>query len=126
MIGIEVTNYIYVSDVLLSRRYITDQTGTAITRSDVSGVNLSVFIISNNEYGETIRTPVEGFDDVSLTVSDVITDGVQTDINNRKYNFNYCVENAFLVPETDYCVEYTLNMADGHTVIIPVYGTTLQ
>ena len=126
MIGTEVSTYIYVNGVLLSRRYITDQNGTAIVRSDVSSIKLSVYILSNNEYGEVIRTAVTGFDEYNLNVSDVITDGVQTDASGNKYNFNYCVENAFKVPETDYCVEYKLNMTDGHTVIIPVYGTTLE
>ena len=126
MIGTEVSTYIYVNGVLLSRRFITDQSGTPITRSDVSSIKLSVFVITNNEYGAVIRTPVTGFDEYNLNVSDVITDGVQTDAQGNKYNFNYCVENAFKVPETDYCVEYKLNMTDGHTVIIPVYGTTLE
>ena len=126
MIGTETSTYIFVNGVLLSRRYITTESGTAITTADVNSIKLNVYELSCNGTANYNRTVVEHYDDVELTVSDVISDTVQTDSNNQKFNFQYCVEGAFTKPNTTYVVEYTLTMADTHTVIIAIYATTLS
>ena len=61
-----------------------------------------------------------------MPVASVISDEVQTDSDGNNYNFQYCVEGAFTLPNQRYCIEYTLVMADTHTVIIAIYGQTLD
>ena len=124
MIDFEVYTSIYVNGVLLSRRYITDLAGTAVTQADVSSIKLSVYVLGYDNAGASKRTPVENYDSVSLNVDDVITQTVQTDAAGNNYNFEYCVEGAFTIPDTRYCVEYVLTMTDNHTVVIPIYGKT--
>lgn len=117
---------VYVNGVLLSRRLISDDTGTAITQASVSSIKLSVYTLGYDDAGNVKRTAVTGFNEVDLTVSDVIYSTVQQDADSVKYNFRYCVENAFVIPNQRYCVEYKLSMADNHTVVIPIYVRTLD
>ena len=126
MIGVTNEVPIYVNGVLLSRRYITTEAGVAIKTTDVNSIALNVYELTCNGTANYNRTVVEHYDDIELTVSDVISDTVQTDSDNQKFNFQYCVEGAFTKPNTTYCVEYTFEMADSHTVIIAIYATTLS
>ena len=117
---------IFVNGVLLSRRYITSESGVAITTSNVSSIKLNVYQLVYDESGNLTRDVVDNYEDVSLPVASVISDEVQTDSDGNNYNFQYCVEGAFTLPNQRYCIEYTLLMADTHTVIIAIYGQTLD
>ena len=115
--------YIYTNGVLLSRRYITAEDGTPITRSDIASVTLNVYklsLASNGSYSRTLQASSE------LTIADVITETVQEDTRGNKYNFRYCVEGVFLTPNTLYLVEYKLTTTDNHTIIVVAKGRTLE
>ena len=114
--------YIFTNGVLLSRRLITDETGTPITPEDITDVTLRLYILQPNN-GTYTRSLV---DTVSLTPTDVITSSVQTDPEGRQYNFRYCVENAFTSSNTLYLVEYTLTTTEGHKIIVVAKGRTLD
>lgn len=126
MIGVSNEVPIFVNGVLLSRRYITTEAGDAITTANVNSITLNVYELTCNGTANYNRTSVTNYKNVDLTVADVILDTVQTDSDNQKFNFQYCVEGAFTKPNTTYVVEYTLEMADTHTVIIAIYATTLS
>lgn len=117
---------IFVNGVVLSRRLISDDTGTAITPADVSNIWLSVYVLGYDDAGNVKRTAVSGFDERALNVSDVIFSTVQQDAEGVKFNFRYCVENAFVIPNQRYCVEYILSMTGNHKVVIPIYVRTLD
>lgn len=115
--------YIYTNGVLLSRRYITTEDGTPITRADIASVTLNIYklsLASNGSYSRTLQASSE------LTIADVITETVQEDTRGNKYNFRYCVEGVFLTPNTLYLVEYKLTTTDNHTIIVVAKGRTLD
>ena len=115
---------IFVNGVLLSRRYITTESGAAITTADVNSVTLSVYRLVCDGTAHSNREPVENYDAVALPVSSVILDEIEQDPDGNSYNFQYCVEGAFTASCASYCVEYTLAMADTHTVKIVIYART--
>lgn len=115
---------IFVNGVLLSRRYITTESGVAITTADVNSVTLSVYRLICDGTAHSIREPVENYDAITIPVNSVILDEVEQDPDGNSYNFQYCVEGAFTASCASYCVEYTLAMADTHTVKIVIYART--
>ena len=115
--------YIYTNGVLLSRRYITDEGGTPITQSDISSVTLNIYKLLPNGNGSYSRTLQNS---VSLSVADVITETVESDVEGRQYNFRYCIENVFTTPNTLYLAEYILTTTDNHTIIVAAKGRTLD
>ncbi len=115
--------YIYTNGVLLSRRLITAEDGTPITRSDLSNITLNIYKLTPNGAGYTTRTLESSS---TLTVNEVITESVQTDAEGRKYNFRYCVEGVFTQSNTLYLVEYVLTTLDGHKIVVVAKGRTLD
>ena len=56
---------IFVNGVLLSRRYITSESGVAITTSNVSSIKLNVYQLVYDESGNLTRDVVDNYEDVS-------------------------------------------------------------
>lgn len=113
--------YIFTNGVLLSRRFITTELGTPITQNDISACTLNVYKLEGSSNGNYTRSLQNSF---SLQPSDVITETVQTDPEGWKYNFRYCVEEVFTLPNTLYLVEYDLTTTEGHHIIIQAKGRT--
>lgn len=114
--------YIFTDGVLLSRRLITDETGIPITPEDIATVTLKIYTLQNNN-GTYTRNLVST---TMLAVTDVITNTVQTDTEGREYNFRYCIENAFTLPNTLYLAEYALTTIEGHKIIVVAKGRTMD
>ena len=114
--------YIFTNGVLLSRRLITDEAGIPIAPEDIASITLRIYTLQNTN-GVYTRSLVST---TGLVVSDVITSTVQTDTEGREYNFRYCIENAFTLPNTLYLAEYTLTTVEGHKVIVVAKGRTLD
>ncbi|MBQ3349734.1 MAG: hypothetical protein IJG38_04995 [Thermoguttaceae bacterium] len=113
--------YLYTNGVLLSRRYITTEAGTALTQNDINACTLNVYKLEGASNGTYTRTKLLT---VGLQPSDVITETVQTDPEGWQYNFRYCVEEVFTQSNTLYLVEYDLVTTEGHHIIIQAKGRT--
>ena len=113
--------YIHTNGVLISRRLITHENGTALTPVEVQSVTLNVYKLTMGTGGLYERKLLST---ANLTPSDVVTATVETDSNGVQYNFNYCVENAFTLTNTLYLVEYIITDGAGHRVIITAKGRT--
>lgn len=114
---------VFVGGPLLSRRHITDENGTDLTAADVASVTLNVYRLALNSAGRQERIAVTGWEDIALTVGDVLFPTI-TASNGKKRNFSYCVEGAFTLPDTSYLVEYRIVTTSGHTIIILIQATT--
>lgn len=114
--------YIYTNGVLVSRRLITKEDGTPIAPIDIASITLRIYILepSNGQYTRNL------VDTRALAVSDVITPSVQTDPQDIQYNFNYCIEDAFTLPNTLYLAEYTLTAAGNHKITVVAKGRTMD
>ncbi len=115
--------YIYTNGVLLSRRYITTESGTPITQADISSITLNVYKLEGSGNGTYTRTKVHT---ASLDPINVIENAPATDPKGNLYNFRYCVEGIFDTPNTLYLVEYDMLTATNHHIIVLAKGRTLD
>ena len=113
--------YIYTNGVLISRRLITKESGEAITPSDIASVTLNVYKLTLDDVGVYKRTKIHT---ASITPSDIVTAQVETDVYGLEYNFNYCAEGVFTIPNTLYLVEYILVDVFGHNIVVTAKGRT--
>jgi hypothetical protein len=108
--------------VLLAR--IVNSDGDEVQQADVSTVKYSVFEIDPCQPDNL--TVVAGHDDVSLTVSDVIYDSLQTGglwtVDSTGYNFRHEINvtsaEAFPKAGAQYQVRYELTPSAGQRTIV--------
>lgn len=102
---------------LCARVYID---GSDIQRANVSTIAYSVFLL--DEQDPDIRTVVTGHSAVSLAVSDVIFDTLQSDSQTSNYNFRHIipinVHPAFTIAGRNYLAEYTITPIVGQKLIL--------
>jgi len=98
--------------------------GTNITQADISTATYSIYRL--NDQNADTRTDVTGHADVSLTVSAIITDTLQTDaiwtVDSTGYNFAHTPiissNEAFAIAGRSYLVEYSLTPASGQLILV--------
>lgn len=94
--------------------------GADIHRADLSTIVYSVYLLDGGDPDE--RTAVEGRTNVSLAVSGVIFDTLQSDLEASDYNFKHTVPvgttPAFTIAGRDYLVEYILTPTAGEIIIV--------
>ncbi len=109
---------------LMSR--LLDENADAYQQADVSAIVYSVVLLG--EPDESVETPVDGFTDVSVAVSEVIFDTLQTgdgwSADDVGYNFRHFFnESPFTLPGRSYKAAYTLTTTTG-TVLAELVVTT--
>ncbi len=94
--------------------------GADITTADLSTIVYSVYLLDGGDPDE--RTAIAGHTGVSLLVSSVIFDTLQSDLEAGNYNFKHTVPAgvtpAFTIAGRDYLVEYTLTPTAGEKIIV--------
>lgn len=109
------------SAVLLAR--VTFADGQAVQQADLASGEYQVMELDPCKEGE--GTVVSGHDGVSLTISDVVYDTLQTDapwsVDSIGYNFRHEVDvgasHAFVNAGQEYQVRYTLNPTSGQPIV---------
>ena len=102
---------------------IVGEDAAAVNQSTISTATYSVFLLDESDPDE--RTAVAGHNGVSLAVSSIIFDALQTDdrwtVDDTGYNFRHTIDvsanNAFSVAGRNYLVEYRLVPAAGQVII---------
>jgi hypothetical protein len=108
--------------VLMAR--IVDSDGDNIQQTDVSAVKYSVYELDSCRPDNL--TVVDGHEDVTLTVADVVYDSLQTGglwtVDSTGYNFRHEINvtsaEAFPKAGAQYQVRYQLTPTDGQRTIV--------
>lgn len=98
--------------------------GTAIAQANLSAAEYSIYLLDDND--PDYRLAIEDHDEVSLTVSAVIFNALQTDSRWTKdatgYNFRHTIEidenQAFTLAGRKYLVQYTLTPTTGQPIVL--------
>jgi len=110
------------SATLLAR--VVGAAGAAVTQTDIASAKYSIYLLDDDDPDS--QTPVAGHSGVSLTVSAVIFDTLQTDALWTKdtigYNFMHVLEvaahAAFAVAGRTYRIVYELTPAAGQVILV--------
>ena len=98
--------------------------GSAVTQSDISTAEYSIYLLDDQDPDSL--TAVDDHNAVSLTVSSVVYDTLQTDDrwdeDGTGYNFLHVIQidtsNAFAIAGRNYQAEYILTPTDEQPVIV--------
>jgi hypothetical protein len=109
------------SATLLAR--VVDYDGTYITQSDISSASYTITEVNSDG---TDGDPVTGHNNVSVPVSNLIYDTLQTDntwtIDDIGYNFRHVLDistnPAFPAPNKRYRVTFTLTPYSGQKIVV--------
>ena len=110
------------SVTLLAR--IVGNDADPVTTADISSIEYSIYLL--DDQNPDLRTAVEGHEDATLTVADVLFDSLQTDAlwtaDATGYNFRHTPDvssyPAFAVAGRRYLVEYRLSPTLGQIIIV--------
>ncbi|MGQ9576485.1 MAG: hypothetical protein ACUVUC_14325 [Thermoguttaceae bacterium] len=110
------------SATLLAR--VVGASGTPITRSQIAAIQYSIFLLQEDDPDS--QTPVAGHAGVSVPVSSVIYDSLQTDAlwtrDSVGYNFKHVLEveehPAFAAAGRSYRIVYELRPAAGQVILV--------
>jgi len=110
------------SAILLAR--VVGPTGAAVTQADVASLRYSVYLLDEQDPDQ--QTPLAGHTAVSLVVSGVVYDALQTDpIWTRDaigYNFRHVLDvsahAAFPTAGRAYRIVYELTPASGQVILV--------
>jgi hypothetical protein len=110
------------SATLLAR--IVGPSGENILQGDINAVKYTVYLLDDQNADS--RTAVAEHADVTLNVSDVIFDSLQTDalwtVDAIGYNFRHVLDvsehQAFTVAGRRYLVEYQLTPSGGQQILV--------
>ena len=102
---------------------IVGEDAAAIDQAGISTATYSVFLL--DEHDPDARSVVSGHDEVSLVVSAIIFNSLQTDarwtVDDTGYNFRHTIDvsanSAFAMAGRSYLVEYRLAPPSGQVVI---------
>ena len=103
---------------------VVGEDATAIDQATVDTAAYSVFLL--DEHDPDSRTVIDGHDNESLTVSQIIFNSLQTDdrwtIDDVGYNFRHTIDisaaDAFTTAGRNYLVEYRLMPSSGQVIIV--------
>ncbi|MBU4273199.1 MAG: hypothetical protein KKA28_15170 [Planctomycetes bacterium] len=109
--------------VTLLARVVGDD-ADPVTIADINSIEYTVYLL--NDQNPDNRTAVEGHTEVTLTVSDVLFNSLQTDslwtVDATGYNFRHVLDvsehQAFAVAGRRYLVEYQLTPAVGQVIVV--------
>ena len=112
-------------------RIVDSLTETPLTTSDVSAVSLTIYAYSRNNIRTTQGTgyvPIKDWENISLTVADVIDDNPQTDPRagfapNLVYEPDTLTDNPFSNPG-QYRAVFTITPTQGNNIPVVVDFTT--
>ena len=98
--------------------------GSAVTQSDISTAEYSIYLLDDQDPDSL--TAVDDHDAVSLTVSSVVYDTLQTDDiwdkDTTGFNFKYTIDistnAAFTVAGRKYQIRFELTPATGQVIIV--------
>ncbi len=110
------------SATLMAR--VVGSNGAAVTRTDIASARYSVYLLDDQDADG--RQAVAGHDNVSLTVANVIFNGLQTDalwtVDSIGYNFRHVVDvsanQAFTVAGRRFLVEFELTPGAGQVILV--------
>ncbi len=96
----------------------------AIVKADISTITYSIYLLDDQDADS--RTAVTNHSAVSLTVSAVVFDSLQTDaiwtVDSTGYNFKHVLDVssdvAFAIAGRRYLVEYTLTPDSGQVILV--------
>ena len=93
--------------------------GADLLPADVASITYSIFAMSDDNQPE--RTAVEGHENVTLTVADVLFDEVRSDQWASNYNFKHIPDisenDAFTQAGAHYLVEYRIQPTEGQVIV---------
>ncbi len=103
---------------------VVGEDAAAINQSTIASATYSVFLLDDND--PDLRSAVSGYDAVSLAVSSIIFNSLQTDArwtaDEVGYNFRHTIDistnNAFAIAGRNYLIEYRLTPSSGQVIIV--------
>lgn len=124
---IEIVGFVFKNfSAVLVARVVGSDNSTPLVQSDVDAAEYSIYLIDPNDPDND--TVVEGHDGVSLTVSEVIYNTLQTDDlwdvpdDDAGYNFKLVIDvsqdQAFAKAGAEYRIVVTLDAATGQDIPI--------
>lgn len=107
---------------LLAR--VVGEDGQPIVQADIASAKYIVYLLDDQD--ADARTAVTGHDDVSLTVSEVIFDSLQTGglwtVDETGYNFRHGLDvsanQAFTIAGRRFLVEHRLTPTSGQVILV--------
>ena len=110
------------SATLLAR--VVGKDGQAVTQADIASAKYAVYLLDDQDADG--RTPVAGHADVSLTVSELIFNALQTDalwtVDETGYNFRHTLDvsanQAFATAGRRFLVRYELTPNSGQVILL--------
>lgn len=98
---------------------IVDESGISLTISDINSVNYTIYLLDDQT--PTTRTAVTGHEQISLQVSSVMFNTLQTNriwsMDTTGYNFRHTLDTdnsiAFPIPNRYYLIVYQIVPANG-------------
>jgi hypothetical protein len=102
-----------------------------ITQAGVSTIKYTIYEMDDGD--PTVRTAVDGHENVALTVSEIISDTLQTGAiwteDATGYNFCHLIDigssPAFPVAQKRYLVEYLITPVSGQPILVRFLLTTI-